>query len=254
MADAAATIGMDWLSGFGGGSYDWLVYLLIVVFFLAIAFIIYMQLKSRGKSYKTTIWENVGGSWRKLSDTAQEKEDTDKTTMFKLKRAKVRVPITMKDATVTANGKVTFDVIKVEDNYYPMRPTQTIQIYEYDKEGEIKKDDAGNLIKRELTLIEFGAEFKLHDIKAAAHKIGQDSKIYTFMEKNAAMMQFVATMASIMIPFVLMLIVIMKVGPLLKGMTAVASVSEGLVRHYASIATSLEAIAQHLGGVIPPPG
>ena len=246
--------GLDWISTIGGGSYDWVVYLLIVVFFLAIGFIVYMQLKSRGKTYKTTIWEDVGGSWRKVMDTLQQKEDKDKTTMFELKRAKVRVPVTMKDATVTANGKVTFDLIKVEDNYYPMRPTQTVQIYETDKEGEIKKDDAGNPIKRELKLIEFGAEFKLHDIKAAAHKIGQDAKIYTFMEKNAAMMQFIATMASIMIPFALMLIVIMKVGPLLKGMADVGAATTQLVPHYQSIATSLEAIVQHLGGIIPPPG
>lgn len=246
--------GLDWLSGLGGGSYDWVVYLLIVIFFLSIGFIVYMQLKSRGKNYKTTIWENVGGSWRKLSDTLQQKEDKDKTTMFKLRRGKTRVPVTIKDATVTSNGKVTFDLIKVEDNYYPMRPTQNMQIYELDSDGKIKRDGDGNPIKKEMTLIEFGAEFKLQDIKAAAHKIGQDAKIYTFMEKNAAMMQFVATMASIMIPFVLMLIVIMKVGPLLKGMTLVTTTTGELVPQYVRIANSLEAIVQHLGGVIPPPG
>lgn len=246
--------GLDWISNIGTGSMDWIVYVLIILFFSAIAFLIYMKLKDRGKSYKTTIWEYVGDTCRKLTDTVQQKEDTDKTVMFKLKRAKVRVPVTMKDATVTAGGKATFDLIKVEDNYYPMRPTQIVQIYELDEDGQIKNDDDGNPIKQKLSLVEFNAKFKLKDIKSAAHKIGQDAKIYTFWEKHAALMQFVATMTSIMIPFILMLIVIMKVGPILKGMNAVAISVDMLVDKYASIATSLEAIAQHFGGMIPPPG
>ena len=246
--------GFDWIANIAAGSGDWLMYGGIILFFVVVSVFIYMQLKSRGKSYKTTIWEYAGNSVRKVTDTLMEKEDKDKTVMFKLKRAKIRVPVTLNDATVTSGGRVTFDLIKVEDNYYPMRPTQNVQIYEVDDKGDIVKDEEGNPTKREMKLIEFGAEFKLRDIKAAAHKIGQDSKIYTFWEKNAALMQFVATMMQFTIPFVLMLIVVWKIGPLLKGMSTVSIAITGLVDKFAAIANSLEIIAQHLGGVVPPLG
>lgn len=246
--------GFEWVSQIGSGSGNWIVYLLIILFFVAIAFLVYVKLKSKGKTYKTTIWEYVGDSVRKVTDTMLEKEDKDKTVMFKLKRAKVRVPVTMKDATVTVSGKATFDLIKIDDHYFPMRPTKNIMIYKTNEKGEIQKGEDGNPILEELSLVEFGAKFKLHEIKSAAHKIGQDSKIYSFWEKNAALMQFVATMTSIMIPFVLMLIIIMKIGPILKGLNAVAIGIDLLVDKFSSIATSFEVIAQHLGGIVPPPG
>lgn len=249
--DMVSRLGLDL---FSGGSGDMLIYGIIIVAFAAVAFMIYALLKGRGKTYKTTIWEYVGDSVRKYNDTIIEKEDKDKTVMFKLKRAKQRIAVTMKDATVTSAGKATFDLMKVEDQYYPMRPSKVVRVPLKDDKGKVKKDEDGKILYENIDLVEFNARFKFKEIQAAAHKIGQDSKIYTFWEKNQQIMQFIATMASIMIPFVLMLIVIMKIGPVLTGLTQVSLSVGDLVSRFDRIAMALEIIAQGLGSITPPLG
>ena len=234
------------LAGSSGSFYTagWFIVLVFFVILIGGAVLaIAMSRKKAKKKFKATIYEFLGETVRKTYDTIIIKKDTEGNPFFWLKKTKLKAMVSRENAIVDSNGRITYDLMRVKDQILP------IDIQK--KTTKIKGKDGKEI---EQDIVKFLAEAHITDLEAAARQIDKDKGDFAFMDKYGNLMAMAMQIMGIAVPFVMMLIVIMKMGPLLEATKILSAQMPGIIEQLANIATALEKVAEAFGGTLPPPG
>jgi hypothetical protein len=238
----------------------WVIAILMTLAVLAL--FLHSRLKKRGRSYKATIWERVGQTWRKRYGLVVEKRDKTAHTysvydsrgllVFRPPGKGKPSALTLDDAVLTSRGRAEFDLIKISGYYFPASLPNEIKLKSRgEKDGAVTK--LSELLNVEEFYIKVAAD--LDQVERAQVEAVEDNKNFMDMDRWAPLFQTLAWVAPIVFSLILVWYAIGKVGDMTMYLPDIMSELSKASANSAEAARVLSHIAERMGiATAAPPG
>jgi len=203
-------------------------YLLVFVsVFIFLLFSIWVYRKNKNKAiYDCYVFEKVGNDFR-MKKTKIIRNISVKDNSFHLRKSNTIIPVTMQNAIMTKNGKISFFLIEQDDTYIPMEITDET------------KDNQ--------TIGKLMANYNLSEVKKAlAESVEKDNKAFAWIDKMSPYIQIVVPMVVIIISFIILGMNIKQVSELKESNTLVMTELKGVGKDFGSVASDFGELIEYI--------